>query len=219
MLCNLRLINKFFDAFNWWRKDPKNRSCWTNGGGGWTLNEMPFNKNLGDHILIVINDGFAEQRKAEADGHDLEYITKGDECFTRLKDEADGYKTVQDLVDRYYSDSEFQIRVRPSVPEWTKHCSTEKPVICRVGTLFPKSYDQFAGIVGTKCDPIFGYVPTDDGTWLVCEPITIDDLHDFQRKGWFKGRHLTALVCSFFEGGNEEDGERLINFLRKQGVK
>ena len=189
---NTKLIKEFKTEFDWWLEDPENRSVGVKVSGEWDSSEDlvhgPFAWPLPELITAIVkNDEYAEFRMAEADGKKVQ-VNAGPACAPQWRDMKGSAK--------YGAFEPKCYRVRPSW-EWQDDVSKENPVLCRV---WDGEYDEdeekegvFTNVVDYNEFSSDPYTDIDGEKWGCAEPITISDLHPFQRKGCYSIDELKAL--------------------------
>ena len=183
---NTKLIREFKTEFEWWLEDPENRSVMVKVSGEWDssrdLIDSPFNWPCPDIVTdIVINDGYAEFRMAEVDGKSVEYKPRT--------------VWVERMPKVPFGEHPSRYRIKPSW-KWQDEISKEsKPVLCRVwdDNYYSSGNPLIIHIVGYNESSSGPYTDIDGDEWGCAEPITIKDLHPFQREGYYSIDELRVL--------------------------
>lgn len=175
---NTNLIKRFKEQFDWWLENDDFRQLWVkkNNAEGWVLHHKFFNyyKGQSEYVKhIVIADEYAEFRKAEADGIQVEGLNKH----------------IDDWSDRTPFHEYGQVFHRYRIKQdnkWQDNISKETPVFCKGNIYLFKVIDYKEG----EDNP---YVTTTSSNRCNLEPIMADDLQGFQRKGYYSVAELLEL--------------------------
>ena len=201
---NTKLIREFKTEFDWWLEDPENRKVMVKVSGEWDSSEDlvhgPFAWPLPELITAIVkNDEYAEFRMAEADGETIQ-------CKRPISSKVTGWveantSCMSGGVDCY--------RIKPSW-KWQDEISESKPVLCKVWDddgRFTESKPCAQFITNYNQSNTLPYINNHKNSWQHAEPITIKDLHPFQRKFLFTVDEIAKLHNGSYEacGGTAID--------------
>jgi hypothetical protein len=194
---NTDLIIKFKKEFDWWLANP-DKAVMIKAVNGWerclVRNPWITPPELAESIkAIVINDEYVKFRMAFADGKEV----------TRR-----GHVMELPLFD--CPPDEYDIK--PSW-KWQDEISKEKPVICKV-------YGDYGciGAVDSVKDGKYTFLLKNQREIVYCpEPITVADLHDFQRKGYYNIDELCDIHDKeFYPHKGATSAVGFLDWLRKK---
>jgi hypothetical protein len=192
---NIELIKKYKAEFDWWLEN-QDKNVQSKVDGKWLTRAGTWERESVE--AIVTNDEYAKFRMAEADGGEVEF--KMDDGRWTWKDPNGKYTLPAD-----------RFRIKPSW-KWQDEPSPEKRVICS------NDSGEFIGV--ERVDPQ-NVAYADNGNYRCSvkrckiEPITMDDLHPFQRKGYYSVEELEGLAREH----NGHSGVSFVDWLKQKEAK